>query len=206
VAEEGHAFVLRSPGFDKLTDAGAVRQHAVELVEVLNGLAKITVGDFDAVSVGAVTGDDGSGTHSIFVVDEIKPRGRARGEVIDAATGQPVARGQASDLLQQCVISLREPNVGHALRVFAGPTSAENLWKVYEIIRDDVGDKRQLENMRLATPDEIERFRGVHYPSALGERARHAVEPSRPAPGNPMSLEEAQRFIARLLANWLSLK
>ena len=51
--------------------------------------------------------------------------------------------------------------------------------------------------------NQIDSFRSVHYPSALGNQARHGVEPTRPAPRDPMSLAEAREFIRRLLAQWL---
>lgn len=75
-----------------------------------------------------------------------------------------------------------------------------------EVIREDAGGKEGVVSKGLATGDEIDRFRSVHYPSALGDKARHAVEPDRPAPGNPMSLDEAQEFITRLLKRWLDSK
>jgi hypothetical protein len=38
---------------------------------------------------------------------------------------------------------------------------------VYEVIREDAGGKSDLVSKGLATEDEIDAFRSVHYPSAL---------------------------------------
>jgi hypothetical protein len=96
---------------------------------------------------------------------------------------------------------------------FGPQPTAESLWKVYEVIRDAVGGgdkgrgKAQIEGRGWATPEEIDGFRGVHYPTVLGDEARHGVEPKdRPAPTVPMSLAEAQQFIRRILKHWLASK
>ena len=206
VTEEGHAFVLRSPDLEKLTDAGAVRERAIELVEVLNGLARVELGDYDPVDVGAVTGDDGSGMHYLFTGDTVSLRGREGHELVDAATGQPIAQAKAfPDLLHRAAIALRIQNVRRALRFFTSTIDPTNLWKVYEVIRDDVGGKAQIVSNGWATEDQIERFRSVHSPSAFGDAARHAVEKQAP-PAHPMSLGEAQAFVRSLLQQWLASK
>jgi len=89
--------------------------------------------------------------------------------------------------------------------------AAGNLWKVYEVIRDDMGGKRTgkaaILNRGWATPDELERFRGVHYPSVFGDEARHGVdEVSPPPPSDPMPLPEAQAFVSRFLTLWIDSK
>ena len=66
-----------------------------------------------------------------------------------------------------------------------------------------MGGKVNIIGKGWATDDQIDSFRSVHYPSALGDQARHGVEPTRPAPRDPMSLAEAREFIRRLLAQWL---
>jgi len=90
VSEDAGALVLRHPELDRLTDAGAVRLRAGELVDALNGLGGQADSDFGPVEVGAVTSDDGSGTISIFVVDQVATGDRAGAQVIDPATGQPI--------------------------------------------------------------------------------------------------------------------
>ena len=95
---------------------------------------------------------------------------------------------------------------GGALRFFAAPITSFSLWNVYEVICQDAGGKSALVSKGLATEDEIDAFRSVHYPSALGDTARHAVEPRKPAPRDPMSLGEAQAFVTRLLRRWLDSK
>ena len=80
VTEESNAFVLRSPGLDRLDDARVVHRRAVELVEVFNGLSRIAEGDAKAraVVVAAIFREDGA-RRDIFVMPdtiEIRLRGR----------------------------------------------------------------------------------------------------------------------------------
>jgi hypothetical protein len=185
VTEEGHAFVLRSPDLDSLKEAGAVPERAIELIEVLNGLARITLAAYDPVEVGPITANDGSDMHYLFTGDTLSLRGREGHELVDAATGQPIARPKAfPDLLKQAAIALQDLNIRRALRFFNSSINPTNLWKVYEVIRDDAGGKGQIVSKQWATEDQIERFRSVHSPSAFGDAARHAVEKQAP-PADP---------------------
>ena len=57
------------------------------------------------------------------------------------------------------------------------------------------------------TRKQITRFRhtvnGVNSVNAVGDEARHGVEPITPPP-NPMSLPEMQAFVTRFLEQWLA--
>ena len=103
VTKDGDAFVLRSDRFDGLTDANKVREAATLLVELLNGAARISSGDFDQVGIGAVIGDRGDGTHDVHVGATLTARGRMRANVVDAATGQPVTNSAPPTLAKKSV-------------------------------------------------------------------------------------------------------
>jgi hypothetical protein len=207
VTHESDGVVFRSPDLDVLSDARTVRERAVERVAVFSGLSRIAEGDGKAraVSVGAIFREDGA-RRDTFVAPasvELRVRGRAaelRGPR-DPAT--PVANVYAA----WAAAAERDEKVMLALKYFGSEPSAESLWKVYEVIRDDAGGKANIVKYGWATPDEIDSFRSVHYPSVYGEKARHGIEPTgQPAPTAPMSLSEARKFIGRLLKHWLALK
>jgi hypothetical protein len=212
VTEEGGGFVLRGPEFDALTDAGAVRERAVELVDALNALGWYADHDFEPVSIGAVIGDDGTNTISVFVADTLRLGERLQAQVIDRATGQPIPPPPPPAFYAKAFdLALRDDAVRRALHFLAPPVVPGDLYKVYEVIRDDMGGKwtgkAAILNKGWATPDELKRFRGVHYPSVFGDEARHGVdEVSPPPPSNPMSFPEAQAFLSRLLAHWIDSK
>ncbi len=216
VSEEGDSFVLRSPEFDSLIDANAVRDLAIQRVEVLNGLGRMVTRDFRPVTVGGVGGSDESGIWVMPAPADVRVDARGPSVVIsDSVTGEPMPSAPPSHFAKWVAIADRVPSIRQALSFFGapGPVTAVDLFKVYEVIREDVGggDKRlgasRIVSNGWATADEIDGFRSVHYPSTLGENARHGVEPKpQPAPLHPMSLVEAQAFITRLLERWLSSK
>jgi hypothetical protein len=206
VTEEADAFVFRSPHFEDLTDARAVHTRSVELVEVFIGLVRVKTRDPKriVIAVGDVVREDGS-RRDRFVISEPARLTWRGGEVHFPAPGDPAPPSRPFSAW--AAVGTREPNIARALRIFAAPITSLSLWNVYEVIRDDAGgNATDIVSKGLASPDELERFRSVHYPSALGEKARQAVEPRRPAPNDPMSLEEAQEFVTRLLRRWLALK
>ena len=204
LSEEGGGFVWRRPEFDSLTTAHEVEHKAREMIEALNGLGRMNTADFRPVGVGAIVGHEDSGTISLYVGAELTVRSGLpfAAEVIRGGAPVPPSPPVWPGWLET---ASRVPVVRQALRFFSNPT-AENLWKVYEIIRDDVGGKAQILGNGWATEGEIDAFRSVHYPSALGDDARHGVEPTRAAPPHPMPLEQAQAFIKSLLGRWLAAK
>ena len=195
VVEEGDGFVFRSPALDALTDPHEVHQRTAEWVEVFNGMSRIEEGD----SKGRV----------IMVGGLVRDHGTRKETVMIPGTGDYRLRGKdlgPRNFPAWAALAARDKAVAQALRSFAAPVTSFSLWNVYDVIREDAGDKAALVSKGLATDAEIDRFRSVHYPSALGDKARHAVEPDRPAPRDPMSLDEAQAFVTRLLKQWLDSK
>ena len=123
VSEEGNGFVLCAPDLDTLTDAGAVRQRVIELVEVLNGLGRVTAHDFTPVVVGSVRDDD-SGQTVMDLRGTVKMRSRARAEL---TVGEPMP--QPTVFASRVAAAGRDPNVQQALRLFGGPATPANLYR-----------------------------------------------------------------------------
>jgi hypothetical protein len=178
-----------------LTVPREVDQRATEWVEVFNGMSRIEEGDSKGrmITVGGLVRDHGTRKERVAILGSTEYRSRFK----DLGPRNFPA---------WAALAARDEAAARALRSFAAPVTSFSLWNVYEVIREDVGGKETVVRKGLATDDEIDRFRSVHYPSALGERARHAVEPGRPAPNNPMSFDEAQEFVRCLLKRWLDSK
>jgi hypothetical protein len=206
VTEEPSGFLFRHSDLDKLMDGGAVREQAIQLVEVLNGLGRLARTNFRAISAGGVSGSHAGGTIKVPAPGEVGTGVAGPRVVIADATGQPIP--PPSHFAKWFAVALRDPIVHQALHFFAAPTTSTSLWKVYEIVRDDAGGKApDVVKKGWATAPDIERFRSVHYPSALGGEARHGVErKDPPAPRDPMSLAEGEAFVRGLLEKWLASK
>lgn len=205
VSEECHAFVLRRPELDALPDARAVRERAIQLVDVLNGLGWQTDSEFRSVGVGPIRGDDGSHTISVSLGEVLVMGEQVEFRVTDA-TGKPIPPPPPPGLYAKAVgLALRDDAVRQALHFLAPPVHVGNLWKAFEVIREEVSEEEMAKG-QWTTGTEIRRFRHtVNSPGALRDDARHGVEQSSP-PSNPMSLPECQDFVKRLLMKWLDSK
>jgi hypothetical protein len=197
VTEEGDGFVFRSPELDVLTDIHEVDRRTAEWVEVFNGMSRIEEGDSKGrmVTVGMLVRDHGARKEHVVIPSAVEYRSRFK----DLGP---------RNFLAWAALAARDEAVDRALRFFAAPVTSFSLWNVYEVIREDAGgDKWAVVNKGLATSDELDRLRGLHFPSVLGYKARHAVPSTQwKVPDNPMSLDEAQEFVRGLLKRWLDSK
>jgi hypothetical protein len=93
-----------------------------------------------------------------------------------------------------------------SIRLFGAQPSAVNLYRVFEVIRENTKGEDHMVKNGWTTKPHTGRFRHtMNSVAALGAEARHGVEPTTP-PTNPMSMLEAREFIQRLLALWLRSK
>lgn len=77
-----------------------------------------------------------------------------------------------------------------------------NLYKTYEIAKHSFRNKDRLSARLGISKPEISRFtRTANHPKSIGDHARHSVQVET-APDDPISYQEAVRWIARLLSKW----
>ena len=106
-----------------------------------------------------------------------------------------------NDELDFWALALHE-DVLAVLKLLDGEADSTAIYKVYEIIGDDL--KRKI--YMLASKDELKRFTGsLNHPSASGEKARHARLKSKP-PKNPMTESEWRDFTETLANGWIKEK
>ena len=210
--EEGDYF-LKSSAFDNLNDAEKVREVATGILDKLNGLAKLRFGSFQPLKIGAVSYIDDSGKRHQFVSfpsATLTMRSKLR---VTATVVKPDGTVDASNKKQPSIIELgysiaqKDANAAEALRIFGVfDTNWFNLYKVFEIIRDDVGGHAQLIRAGWVSEKNISRFTGTAQSSdILGDDARHARYRGGP-PSDPMSLSEAKSFIKTILEQWIRSK
>lgn len=79
-----------------------------------------------------------------------------------------------------------------------------NLYKIYEIIQDEVGSKITKDGWVIKK--KVDNFtRTVNHPDVIGYEARHGISKLEP-PKNPMSLSEAKNLIIDIAKKWLDWK
>src|SRR5262249_21750926 len=131
VSEEASGFVLRRSDLDGLSDGAQVREEAIKIVRALNGIAKMRMSNFRPVTVAGVGGPPDGGTLVVPAPAEAQACGMAP-RVFPASLS-------CDDVEQWLCVARGDLAARQALQFFATATTPESLWKVYEVIRDDVG-------------------------------------------------------------------
>jgi len=213
VIEENGSYYLQSSKFNTLASADEVFQRGLELIERVNGAAKLYIDNFHDVAVDEVTHieDDGRKSHhNVLQIDNIMQRQKVSPVTLTASNGSQPAVNQHS-LLESCVhLSQKFKQVAVALH-FYHEDSWVNLYKVYETIRDDIseddfkGDDILINNGWVSR-SELRRFkRTAQSKEALGDQARHASKTYTP-PDVPMSHSETKSLVKSILMKWLATK
>lgn len=204
VLKEEGSYYLSYSRFDLLTDEVQMCACATELLNLINGAAMFYFEDFKPFT--------------LDVLVRVDEDGKRHRECLLSATwtiegfGFDIEWDESEDFYQHpsdleawITIAEQDEKVKKVFRIW---TKCEhdwvNLYKVYEVIQDDVG--RRIIEDGWATKKKTECFsRTAQSPGAIGDDARHGVEKSEP-PKNPMSLLEAQRLIIVIVRKWLEWK
>lgn len=103
-------------------------------------------------------------------------------------------------------LALVDSAVARALELFSREPSWADLFKVLEVVEEDVGGEKALERTVWASPAELKRFTATaNNLNAVGLDARHA-RTTHQAPKSPMTLKDAERLIGQVVEAWLASK
>lgn len=207
VARDDDGAFLTSPALDCHSDVTDVHREAVGILRKLNGVARMLDGSFRPVElVGRY--DEGGNVSHIVVADTVVVRSHVEaagvvvsGSVTSVPPAVPPALGPKFYALANS-----NPNVAEALSLIAAPGDLGwvDLYKLYEIVRDDLGKGQQgLISTGWITRADLSAFTGsANHPEAGGDGARHARQPGGP-PNAVMTIAEAQATITRLVHRWM---
>lgn len=199
---EGHRVVLDSEGHTVLestildnVDTRDVSTQAEQLVELLNGSMRAVDPSFEPVRFARHLRHPEYGVRRV-VSDSLDTRWRV--ESNDPADAQDFAR-------HYCNLALVNPDVSEVLLLLRQPKLEwGTLYKVFEVIRQDLGGEAQVIAAGWATGNELSSFRAAaNRPDVGGTMARHA-RVAGPAPcGSPFTLNAGQNFVLRLAKRWM---
>ncbi len=184
--------------------AHKIRDLAMDLLEQINGSAALFVGDFHPIEVHGVCYLNSNGKLDQYVMPAgISSRARIGSPTIVVAGASPTEPPRpVAEVLQ---VAEHDSNVRRVLRFWSsGARNWAALYKIHEIIREDVG-KGGKELIEDWFPD-WKCFRDTaNSPEILGDDARHGV-PKNDPPENPLSIEEARHAVQTLIRKWLQHK
>ena len=186
--QDGH-YYLESTALDHIQDPQQALAASRHLLQTLNGAARLHFDHWSNVKLAnALIGIDAQGGRHPFGF------GFGTGRRVNTRYPHP-ARVRA-----WVERAARDERASDALRFFADPTWM-SLYKVYEIIRQDVGD---MAAAGWAKRGEIRAFtQTAQSAEALGDAARHAASKFAP-PDTPMTHSDAVTLLRSILQRWLA--
>jgi len=202
ISQENQKYVLKSSNFDQLENAADVRKRAEEILSLLNGTAKLALGTQQKLTIDAVVEmrDDGKKVTVRFLSDTVYGRSSISTSV--KTSNGNVQEIHPADPIPNWIRTARtDKNVAEIFRVL-GTSVLDwiNLYRVYEIIKSDVGGKDKIADNGWATKGQIDLFKRT------AQAYRHGKLKGYTPPKKPMTLSEAESFVKKILRKWLQPK
>jgi hypothetical protein len=207
LTSDGEEYLLTSDRFDGLENARAVRDEAQKIAVVLNGGCRLALNSTQPLKVCGVYRCHPGGGRDVFVFPEpavfclraISPTVK-----ITRAAGVVEVHHPADPVRQWAIIALSCVPVADVFRLLSsGRLDWVNLYRIIEIIADEMGSRDAIVEKGWASRDSMRLFkRTANSPGALGLQARHGVERTQP-PSKPMLLSEAQSLVVSVIHAWL---
>jgi hypothetical protein len=115
---------------------------------------------------------------------------------------RPTVGPQLLHLKRVINLLFQDSNVEKVLRLHGSPDSWDTLYKIFEVIRGDVG--RLIVDLKWMSTTQKTRFtQTAQSPQVIGDEARHGRQKEQP-PENPMPLQEAVDLIIRTTHAWIN--
>ena len=205
-------FLYGSDRFEGCTDSNQVLKIAEEELLILSGVLKVARESRDSLKIGGVFRMNANGRRDIFV--HIHEGARATAEVgvlsvsVTGPDGKTITNAPSPRTVILSRVALEDAAVTKAMRLLAAPDSESwvSLYRLYEVVKADVGGEQALKQHAWGSTTDFERFRrSANSVTVAGDRARHGSENTQP-PTKPMTVEEAVAFVNYIVNAWLATK
>lgn len=183
-----------------------MRAKAEAIVESVSAISRLLLGSTEPVSVLRVAAVQADGTQAVF----IRPQSAALS--LSGGLAHAVTHGESTILEHKSSESIRNwlgkalphPVAARVLRLRGtGDLSWADLYRLYEVIQDNVGGERAIIEAGWSSRALLSRFtHSADSVKAAGDQARHGVERTHP-PSKPLTISEARILLDRLLRAWL---
>lgn len=214
VSKEGDDYYLSSAELEGLIDdKGQLVEAATRLLQKVMGVARILDSSFRPVTLPGTfvedTDDGESRHHHVVVADMAIVLSRAHAAIV-ATSGDPSAPSEPPpppppEGPPYLRLASSHPDVAEALEILGQPNVSLNwidLYKLFEIVRDSVGNEQALKRKGWVPDGEISAFKAsANRPDVSGSAARHARMGGGP-PKLKMNLAEGEAFIRKLVVAW----
>ena len=179
-----------------------------EIIEWLNGASKLTLNSRKPISISSIekVHDDGKKEIFVSVTDTINIRDSFSISITDKDE-KTTEIHMADPISDWIAIANNDNNAAKVLRlVGAKQLDWVGLYRIFEVIENDVGKIDHIVDNGWATKASIKRFKHTaNSPASIGDDARHGKEATSPPP-KPMSLSEGKSLVENIIHNWLNSK
>jgi hypothetical protein len=198
--EQGH-YNLTSTKLDDITDPHDALVLVRNMLAMMCASVKLRFGFMPKVELGAVMRVEQDGSRSNLVFPEGIESGLRVGIPTVGTAASPLPPMTAADM----EAALHDSKIEKVFRILGFREHTwENLSKVLEVIQSGVGGG--VTKAGWASKTELNRFTQTsNSAKAVGDDARHGHQKFAP-PEKPMSLEEANELVFRVLRQWMAAK
>lgn len=204
--------LMRVDGFPPNAEARQVQEAASVTVRQLSGVLKVIRGSKTPLQTGGVMQRQANGTRNVFLFAESLAMATCFMEAavfVRDANGNLVERPSPPPrTLVLAKLMLTDAALAKAMRLRDANDAGTwvGLYRLYEVIKHDVGSERAMVSRGWTSKAQQDRYRHTsNSPDAAGDDARHGATNDEP-PANPMTLEEARTFVEGILQAWLDKK
>lgn len=212
--EDGNSFLYESDSFTELTDSGKVLECAKSELHVLSGVLKLARNSPTPLRAGAVfkfneaSGQKDTYLHLSDSMTMHAEIGELTVTITDASGNSTIQALPPPRTVGIAQLATGDSSVAKAMRLLASPTHTSwvEMYRIYEVVEDDMGGQHRLAKRGWGSEIDLKRFKHSANSVAVGgDGARHGKELTVPPP-KPMSPDEAAAYLNYVLQSWLSLK
>lgn len=202
---DSHTIKIKHVSFEECSDASSVKKRAQKFLEEVAGAFIAATGVRPGpLYVAHVWKENDDGTKTVFVlIDEfITMADEVKASAYDLSGNQIQLKASHSEISNILLYAKNNAAVAQVLQLLPKGADWVNLYRIYEVINADLGDKQLVH----VSKNKLKLFaHTANSPDVLGHEARHGKSTGSP-PSKPMNHGEAQDLIQRMISSWLSTK
>ena len=204
VVRDGDDYYLTAPEIDNPPQGVHYYDAAASVLQRVNGLARASDPSFRPVSLNGKYGERGSYDQVISPKSiEVRTQFGTPTVTVTRPDGT-VIPAPPSPWPNRFAVSDTNADVAEALAIMASaePLGWDDLWKLFEIIREAV-KPATIVGLGWITADDLNSFKeSSNHPDVSGEGARHARRPGTPQ-HRAMPIAEGRSIASGLVTGWL---
>ena len=207
-AEDGN-YYLKSIKFTSLSKADDVRLTAIQLLKIVNGVAKLHLSNLEIIELDCLVliQQNGKRKYYEYLSGKVNIKSRTIVANLSVLGKNNELSSESTKFEEYFEIAQIDNLVAKAFEWYGElEHNFRNLYLILELVEDDVGGEKELTKIGWTSGNEIKRFKQTAQSEAvIGTEARHGSKNYKPPP-KPMNLQEARNLIRTLLHQWLESK